>query len=52
LRFNETSRIGAEITEFVDFNSCFKAIYAFYVGVGVCVRLEVPEGEELVVEAA
>jgi hypothetical protein len=43
LRFDETSRVGSEVTEFVDLDPSFETEDAFDVGVGVSIGLEVPE---------
>lgn len=51
MALEQASRVGPEVTKFVDFDACFEAVYAFDVREREAVGLEKPEAEELVVEA-
>lgn len=49
--FDEAAWIGAEITEFVDFDTILEPIDAFNMGIGVGVALQMPEAEQLIIKA-
>lgn len=52
MALEETSGVGAQVAEFVDFDPSLEAEDAFDVGEWEAVALEKPEAEQLVIKAA